>query len=102
MHGSGEGDHSATSEDVADPLLYSVEAHRPARLALEMVDDSSQGLEVCEARKVRAVVELLLVCHKHERRSAYVLHLVLAVYLRAAEFRCWLRPDRDENCLWHR
>lgn len=29
-----------------------------------MVDDSSEGLEVCAARKVRAVVELLLVSHK--------------------------------------
>lgn len=57
---------AVSADDVADALLDRFEPHSATRLALEVVDNSSQGLELAGAAVVGAVVQHLLVCRTRD------------------------------------
>jgi hypothetical protein len=56
-----EAEQAFAADDVPDTPLNGIKAHGTARLALEMVDNSTQGLELDAAAEVRAVIENFLV-----------------------------------------
>lgn len=49
------------ADNVANAVLHRLEAHCPARLALEVVDDGSERLEIGAAAEFGAMVQRLLV-----------------------------------------
>jgi hypothetical protein len=58
---SSELEPPVAADQIADVPLHRLKAHGATALALQVVDDSSQSLEVGGAAPVRAMVESLLV-----------------------------------------
>ncbi len=59
--GELELEKAIAADEVAHLLLHRIEANETARLALKMVNDGRQGLEILATVTVRAVVQSLLV-----------------------------------------
>lgn len=57
-----KGKPAVAADDVLDPSLNRLKARNAARLALQVVDDSSQRFEIQGAAPVRAMVQRLTVC----------------------------------------
>lgn len=58
--------HAIATDDIPDTLLYCLESHGATRLTFQMVDDSSQSLEVGTASAIWAVIEVLAICAGRE------------------------------------
>lgn len=102
-----EANQPVPADHIVDTTLHVAETGKAARLALEVVDNSSQRREVLAAAAVRAVVQTLLVCRRVSLHPTPALQNNTPTEstgpnLRTAEFRCWSRPLRSANRRWQR
>jgi hypothetical protein len=67
---SAEADQAVSANDVVNVPLYGTEANSAARLALQVVDDGSQGPEISTTATPGAVVQFLAICKLSAKSKA--------------------------------
>ena len=88
---------------VLDAALYFLKPSAAARLALQVIDDTSQCLEILPTCSVRTVVQILLICQDPIVSSFFACYEKDQLHCsRMGDFRCLLRLHKLINALWQK